>query len=192
MIGASPSTSTSPALPMEGSTSTISFTGTSIKTSTTIAQVVKTSTKLAKAGLVGNTGTSATTVGKAEVARTSTTSAVVAGDRLLPVERQGGFEVGARVVIDENSEQEEFNEIAGFGSLLLKYSLKFAHDKGTSVSVIPETSSITTTASAPTRDTGSNVGTWQGGRAPNEGSVVVSSSACLSAGAVVALLVVRS
>lgn len=65
-------------------------------------------------------------------------SPVMAGLMELPVESQNGFELGQHVVIDAGSSEEEFNEITGFGSLLLKYALRFDHSPGTTVDAIPK------------------------------------------------------
>lgn len=53
-----------------------------------------------------------------------------AGDMTIAVAETSGFTVGQKVVIAKGTSKEESNEIAGFGSIILKFPLKFSHDTG--------------------------------------------------------------
>jgi len=71
-------------------------------------------------------------------ASTFLTESREAGETKLHVESDKGFQAGRLVSIDEGSPVEEVNEITGFGSILLKNPLKFAHPKGAPVRMLPE------------------------------------------------------
>jgi hypothetical protein len=61
------------------------------------------------------------------------TAFVKKGDNELPVANTADFKKGYLVTIAKGTSLEESNEITGYGSLLLKYALKFAHQAGTPV-----------------------------------------------------------
>ena len=64
------------------------------------------------------------------VSSTETQSESFIGDTLIEVTEQSKFQINEIIVIDPNTNIEEFNEIMGFGSLKLKYPLKYNHGIG--------------------------------------------------------------
>jgi len=74
--------------------------------------------------------------GAAAVAEGMTTTAPVkAGDKTIPGDfKTAGFLIGEDVTIGAGTATEEDNQIAAFGSMILKNPLKFAHDAGTLIS----------------------------------------------------------
>jgi len=71
-------------------------------------------------------------------ASTTSTVPVLAGAKKLEVAASSGFKIGRQIVIDAGTQSEEVNEIAGFGSLILKSPLKFAHPAGISITMAAE------------------------------------------------------
>ena len=63
----------------------------------------------------------------------------------VPSEDQQSFKIGREIVIDKDTEIEEENEIAGYGSLILKHPLKFDHPSGATIQEIPPTPTPTPT-----------------------------------------------
>jgi len=59
------------------------------------------------------------------------------GAAVLPVVSNAGFQIGQEIVIDAGTAIEETNTIIGFGSLILKYPLKYDHAAGMVVRVQP-------------------------------------------------------
>jgi len=59
------------------------------------------------------------------------------GSAVLPVVSNAGFQIGQEIVIDAGTAIEETNTIIGFGSLILKYPLKYDHAAGMVVGVKP-------------------------------------------------------
>jgi hypothetical protein len=85
----------------------------------------------------------------AEALITRITSSVRAGQVILPVESDDGFEVGQLVIIDRWSPQEEVGEIAGLkGSIVLSLPVQFDHALGASVSSMTEAKARAVAASA--------------------------------------------
>jgi len=72
------------------------------------------------------------------VTTTSLNAKVKAGETELAVESHAGFSVGDKIIIDAGTKKEEKNEIVGFGSILLKTPLKFDHNAGVTISVLPK------------------------------------------------------
>lgn len=77
---------------------------------------------------------------------TSLTEAVQAGATALAVKVQTGFIAGSKIVIGAGTPQEELNYIVGFGSVLLKEPLKFAHAAGVTISSVAEVITAAPTA----------------------------------------------
>lgn len=63
-------------------------------------------------------------------ASTTLADTVEAGAQVLNVATPAGMMVGREVIIDAGTPIQEINFIAGFGSLILKFPLKYAHLKG--------------------------------------------------------------
>jgi len=63
----------------------------------------------------------------------------------VPEEEQQNFDIGIQIVIDKDTSIEEENEVEGYGSLVLKYPLKFYHPPGATVQEIPPTPTPTPT-----------------------------------------------
>merc|ERR1740117_1874207 len=94
------------------------------------------------------TADTTTTTAAATVTVTATATATVtttmqaeakAGSTALPVTTQNGFSIGQQIIIDQGTTLEETNEIAGFGSIILKNPLKFTHSTGTKIMTTPVT-----------------------------------------------------
>jgi hypothetical protein len=66
---------------------------------------------------------------------TALSAPVAIGDRTLAVATNVGFQRGRQVIIDQGSQQEETNIIAGLGSIILQYPLKYAHPAGVAVTM---------------------------------------------------------
>merc|ERR1719326_429261 len=66
-------------------------------------------------------------------AETSLLSAVAIGSTVLPVEEKKHFVLGRKVVIDPGTVVQEVNEIASFGSIILKYPLQHPHGSGANI-----------------------------------------------------------
>jgi len=78
--------------------------------------------------------TTTTTAAAATATATTTMQAEAkAGSTALPVTTQNGFSIGQQIIIDQGTTLEETNEIAGFGSIILKNPLKFTHSTGTKI-----------------------------------------------------------
>lgn len=81
----------------------------------------------------------ATTVPPPEVtgflAVTLLSAAVNPGTKILMVEDQASFTVGAQVMIDEGTDRAEINKIVGFGSMIMETPLVFPHDVGCNVTM---------------------------------------------------------
>ena len=62
------------------------------------------------------------------------------GDTRIEIapEDQENFSINEKVVIDEGTLYEEYNEIVGFGSLLFRHPLKYDHGTSTTIQVIAE------------------------------------------------------
>jgi len=77
---------------------------------------------------------------KAPVSSKLTESAST-GDTILkiPDTDQSNFKIGDTIIIGGGTPNEEENEIIGFGSLLLKYELKFNHSEDTIINTIQNT-----------------------------------------------------
>jgi len=82
-------------------------------------------------------------------ATTYLSEAVKAGETRLPVDSQAGFKVGDKVVIASGTQFEEFNAVAGFGSILTASPLLFDHAPGTSITPLLEAPSAAPAAPAP-------------------------------------------
>lgn len=69
------------------------------------------------------------------------TEEVTAGSTRVVVlaEDQPSFEIGREIVIDKDTAIEEENEVTDYGSLILKYPLKFNHPQGATIQEIPPT-----------------------------------------------------
>lgn len=63
----------------------------------------------------------------------------------VPAEDQSSFEIGREIVIDKDTAIEEENEVVDYGSLVLKYPLKFDHPSGATIQEIPPTPTPTPT-----------------------------------------------
>jgi len=68
-------------------------------------------------------------LGQAE-ASTSLDANVEPGAVTLPVTAMMGFQIGREILIDAGTISQEINYIAGFGSLVLKFPLRYKHTKG--------------------------------------------------------------
>lgn len=66
-------------------------------------------------------------------ANTTLTNSVPANSTVLPVGSSNGFYLGRQVLIDAGTPVQEANIVAGFGSLVLKNPLAFAHGTGATV-----------------------------------------------------------
>ena len=71
---------------------------------------------------------------------TNITSPAVKGETKIeiPSEMQSAFKINQKIVIDKNTEKEEFNEIVDFGSLVLKSPLKYNHDLNAEIQTISD------------------------------------------------------
>lgn len=67
---------------------------------------------------------------------TTLTLPVSAGDTTLPVVSNTGFKLGSQVKIDEGTDMEEMNIVLDFGSLILKWPLKYDHGPGATVAEV--------------------------------------------------------
>lgn len=79
-------------------------------------------------------------------ASTSLTVAAKTGETRLQVASQTGFSKGEVVTIDAGKQEEENNEIADFGSIILKQPLKFDHAVDAMVTVDPTKKQLTAEA----------------------------------------------
>jgi len=87
----------------------------------------------------------------AATATTTMQAEAKAGSNALPVTTQNGFSIGQQIIIDQGTALEETNEIAGFGSIILKHPLKFTHSTGTKIMTTVTTTPIAVvTTVAPT------------------------------------------
>jgi len=82
-------------------------------------------------------------------ATTYLSEAVKAGATRLPVDSQAGFKVGDKVVIASGTQFEEFNAVAGFGSILTASPLLFDHAPGTTITPLLEAPAAAPAAPAP-------------------------------------------
>ena len=59
------------------------------------------------------------------------------GDRILQIktDEQSYFDLNDKIIIDEGTPFEEYNEVIGFGSLLLKNPLEFDHEENAEIRV---------------------------------------------------------
>ena len=75
-----------------------------------------------------------------ESVTTTMTSTVVEGATTIqiPSEMVSLFNVGEKVVIAEGTSKEEYNEIVGWGSLVLAWPLKYSHNSDTEIKTISE------------------------------------------------------
>jgi hypothetical protein len=64
---------------------------------------------------------------------TTLLKAISAGSTVLEVASTTGFEIGREVIIDQGTPNEEFNTIAGFGSMILKAPLLRDHGAGATI-----------------------------------------------------------
>jgi hypothetical protein len=67
---------------------------------------------------------------------TTTTEGASAGDKEIEVASTAGFDVLDLIVINPGGANEEMNQVAGFGSLLLMRPLQFNHAAGEAIEVV--------------------------------------------------------
>ena len=67
---------------------------------------------------------------------TSLSTSVSANSTTLQVVTNNGMSVGDKVILAQGTEKEEENEIASFGSIVLKYPLTYDHDPNTEIQII--------------------------------------------------------
>jgi hypothetical protein len=84
-----------------------------------------------------------------KVVATTLTKRVRAGDIFLYVANEMGFQVGRVIVLDEGTEKEELAKIGAFGSIIVEKPLKFDHEQGTIIKMLPEASGIGTNTPEP-------------------------------------------
>ena len=72
--------------------------------------------------------------------KTTITSDAIKGDTIIQISdsEQSNFIVGQKIVIDKGLASEEYNEIVNFGSLVLKYPLKYNHTTGATIQIVSD------------------------------------------------------
>jgi uncharacterized repeat protein (TIGR01451 family) len=85
------------------------------------------------AGLTVNLPAGCPAIGSPSTVETTLTQAASAGDTEIQVASQDGLAIGDQIRIDAGTAEEEDNQIAGFGSVLLQSPLQYSHAIGASV-----------------------------------------------------------